>query len=111
MTYLKYADLCATHVMNCLKEPKKTQALSKSSMHIRMVPWTNGKRGKAGALTVLLPPSLAASGGAPRGGKGWSLRGGSISFRCLLVSAAAAAAWACCSSACLGSACLLPFMR
>jgi len=47
MTYLKYADLCATHVVNCLKEPKKTQALGKTAMHIRSTPWTAGKRGKA----------------------------------------------------------------
>uniref|UniRef100_A0A3B4WX14 ATP synthase subunit epsilon, mitochondrial n=1 Tax=Seriola lalandi dorsalis TaxID=1841481 RepID=A0A3B4WX14_SERLL len=28
MTYLKYADLCATHVTNCLKEPRKSKRVS-----------------------------------------------------------------------------------
>ena len=45
MTYLKYADLCATHVRNCLKEPAKTKAASASNMHARIIKWENGKRG------------------------------------------------------------------
>jgi F-type H+-transporting ATPase subunit epsilon len=67
MTYLKYADLCATHVVNCLKEPKKTQALSKTAMHIRITPWEAGKRQKAGALTLCSLASLCVSGIPPRG--------------------------------------------
>lgn len=45
MTYLKYADLCATHVRNALKEPAKTKAKTMSNMHARIVQWSEGKRG------------------------------------------------------------------
>jgi len=44
MTYLKYADLCATHMRNCLKEPAKTKALSLSSMRARVTKFEDGKR-------------------------------------------------------------------
>jgi len=44
MTYLKYADLCATHVRNALKEPMKTKAKEVSSMHARVTKWEAGKR-------------------------------------------------------------------
>jgi len=44
MTYLKYADLCATHVRNALKEPSKTKAKELSSMHARVTKWVEGKR-------------------------------------------------------------------
>jgi len=45
MTYLKYADLCATHVRNALKEPAKTKSKTMSNMHARIVQWEAGKRG------------------------------------------------------------------
>ena len=48
MTYLKYADLCATHLRNALKEPAKSKASSLSNMHARVLQWEGGKRGKAG---------------------------------------------------------------
>ena len=72
MTYLKYADLCATHVRNALKEPMKTKSAAMSDMHIRIMQWEGGKRGKPGAhqlptclpqllvLPVLLASSLVA---------------------------------------------------
>ena len=44
ITYLKYADLCATHLRNCLKEPAKAKALSASQMHVRATPWEAGKK-------------------------------------------------------------------
>jgi len=44
MTYLKYADLCATHVRNCLKEPAKSKAATASNMHARIIKWEDGKR-------------------------------------------------------------------
>lgn len=53
MTYLKYADLCATHVRNALKEPAKTKAMAKSDMHARVMQWTNGKRGTPGTLRTI----------------------------------------------------------
>jgi F-type H+-transporting ATPase subunit epsilon len=49
MTYLKYADLCATHLRNALKEPAKTKAMLRSDMHARVMVWEGGKRGKPGA--------------------------------------------------------------
>ena len=49
MTYLKYSDLCATHVRNALKEPLKTKSKALSDMHVRIMTWTDGKRGKPGA--------------------------------------------------------------
>ena len=61
MTYLKYADLCSTHVVNCLKEPAKSQALSKTAMHVRITPWENGKRLKTGAFA---PVPLVHTGAA-----------------------------------------------
>lgn len=45
MTYLKYADLCATHVRNALKEPAKTKSKALSDMHARVITWEAGKRG------------------------------------------------------------------
>ena len=45
MTYLKYADLCATHLRNALKEPAKSKAKSLSDMHARVIQWEGGKRG------------------------------------------------------------------
>ena len=73
MTYLKYADLCATHVRNALKEPAKTKAMAKSDMHARVMQWTNGKRGTPGKLRTIIrkrrppacddvscPPALSA---------------------------------------------------
>ena len=48
MTYLKYADLCATHVTNCLKEPRKSKALSSTAMHVRVMAWEGGKKQKPG---------------------------------------------------------------
>ena len=46
ITYLKYADICATHVRNSLKEPAKTKAKSSSNMHARITQWEAGKRGE-----------------------------------------------------------------
>jgi F-type H+-transporting ATPase subunit epsilon len=48
MTYLKYADLCATHIRNALKEPAKSKASNLSNMHARVQQWENGVRGKPG---------------------------------------------------------------
>ena len=46
ITYLKYADMCATHVRNALKDPAKSKAKSSSNMHARIVQWDAGKRGE-----------------------------------------------------------------
>tara|TARA_B100000795_G_scaffold209845_1_gene163416 strand:+ start:888 stop:1127 length:240 start_codon:yes stop_codon:yes gene_type:complete len=52
ITYLKYADICATHVRNALKEPAKTKAKSSSNMHARIVQWEAGKRGEPRKLRL-----------------------------------------------------------
>ena len=57
MTYLKYSDLCATHLRNALKEPLKTQSKTLSDMHIRIMNWEDGKRGKPGARRPLPSPA------------------------------------------------------
>ena len=56
ITYLKYADICATHVRNALKEPAKTKAKSSSNMHARIVQWEAGKRGDPRKLRLSPPP-------------------------------------------------------
>ena len=56
MTYLKYADLCATHVRNALKEPMKTKAQSLSDMHVRIMQWEGGKRGAPGVQSSSAAP-------------------------------------------------------
>ena len=61
MTYLKYADLCATHVTNCLKEPRKSKALSSTAMHVRVTAWEGGKKQKPGVR----PPHRMKAGGVP----------------------------------------------
>ena len=55
ITYLKYADICATHVRNALKEPAKTKSMKLSDMHARIVQWESGKRGAPGAPMPLAP--------------------------------------------------------
>ena len=54
MTYLKMADLCATHVRNCLKEPAKSKAANLSSMRARVTKFEDGKRLKPGVHQPLL---------------------------------------------------------
>ena len=49
MTYLKYSDLCATHLRNALKEPARSKSGTGSEMRARVMKWTDGKRGKPGA--------------------------------------------------------------
>ena len=64
ITYLKYADICATHVRNALKEPAKTKAKSSSNMHARITQWEAGKRGEPRELR--LPPLRVACAEPPR---------------------------------------------
>ena len=51
MTYLKYADLCATHVRNALKEPMKTKALKGGGYAIIKREWTAGVISKEMTMT------------------------------------------------------------
>merc|ERR1711908_10714 len=57
LTYLKYADLCATHLRNVMKEPKKSKALGSSQMHARVVKWEAGVRGKPEFVEKAAPTS------------------------------------------------------
>ena len=50
MTYLKYADLCATHLRNVLKEPMQQKSKELSGMHARISKWEAGKKLAPGAL-------------------------------------------------------------
>ncbi|KAL5769164.1 hypothetical protein ACOSP7_015723 [Xanthoceras sorbifolium] len=43
MTYVNYSNLCAKMVRNCLKEPYKTEAISREQVHYTISKWTDGK--------------------------------------------------------------------
>lgn len=47
MTYITYSNICANLVRNCLKEPHKTEALSREKVHFAMAKWADGKPEKA----------------------------------------------------------------
>ncbi|KAJ7522731.1 hypothetical protein O6H91_18G024400 [Diphasiastrum complanatum] len=42
MTYVSYANTCAALVRNCLKEPFKTQALTREQVHYKISKWSDG---------------------------------------------------------------------
>ncbi|KAL5578418.1 hypothetical protein UlMin_020117 [Ulmus minor] len=43
MTYITYSNICANLVRNCLKEPHKTEALTREKVHFSVSKWTEGK--------------------------------------------------------------------
>ncbi|KAK8673732.1 hypothetical protein V6N13_112047 [Hibiscus sabdariffa] len=43
MTYITYSNICANLVRNCLKEPYKTEALTREKVHFSISKWTDGK--------------------------------------------------------------------
>ncbi|XP_068658218.1 ATP synthase subunit epsilon, mitochondrial [Aristolochia californica] len=43
MTYISYSNICASLVRNCLKEPFKTEALTREKVHFAVAKWINGK--------------------------------------------------------------------
>nr|XP_016447641.1 PREDICTED: ATP synthase subunit epsilon, mitochondrial-like [Nicotiana tabacum] len=43
MTYITYSNLCANLVRNCLKEPYKTEALTREKVHYSISKWVDGK--------------------------------------------------------------------
>ncbi|KAL6144280.1 hypothetical protein ACLB2K_054975 [Fragaria x ananassa] len=43
MTYITYSNICANLVRNCLKEPYKTEALSREKVHFSVSKWADGK--------------------------------------------------------------------
>ncbi|XP_024388242.1 ATP synthase subunit epsilon, mitochondrial [Physcomitrium patens] len=47
MTYIWFACRCAVVVRSCLKEPFKSQALSREKVHYRFGKYNDGKQGKS----------------------------------------------------------------
>ncbi|XP_061355953.1 ATP synthase subunit epsilon, mitochondrial [Gastrolobium bilobum] len=43
MTYITYSNICANLVRNCLKEPHKTEAISREKVHFTLSKWVDGK--------------------------------------------------------------------
>ncbi|KAF3651541.1 ATP synthase subunit epsilon, mitochondrial [Capsicum annuum] len=56
MTYITYSNLCANLVRNCLKEPYKTEALSREKVHYSISKWVDGKPQKPSSKTDLSGP-------------------------------------------------------
>ncbi|KAI6689775.1 hypothetical protein NL676_026603 [Syzygium grande] len=46
MTYITYSNICASLVRNCLKEPHKSEALSREKVHFAISTWNQGKAEK-----------------------------------------------------------------
>ncbi|KAD2394051.1 hypothetical protein E3N88_41028 [Mikania micrantha] len=43
MTYITYSNICANLVRNCLKEPYKSEAVSREKVHFSITKWADGK--------------------------------------------------------------------
>ncbi|KAL6530987.1 hypothetical protein OROHE_014469 [Orobanche hederae] len=43
MTYITYLSLCANLVRQCLKEPYRSEALSREKVHFSVSQWVEGK--------------------------------------------------------------------
>ena len=43
MTYITYSNICANLVRNCLKEPYKSEALTREKVHFSVSKWVDGK--------------------------------------------------------------------
>ncbi|WOG89422.1 hypothetical protein DCAR_0208660 [Daucus carota subsp. sativus] len=43
MTYISYSNICASMVRNCLKEPHKTESISREKVHYSVSKWVDGK--------------------------------------------------------------------
>ncbi|CAB4304297.1 unnamed protein product [Prunus armeniaca] len=54
MTYITYSNICANLVRNCLKEPYKTEAISRERVHFAVSKWTDGKPETPSKLIALL---------------------------------------------------------
>ncbi|KAK4527920.1 hypothetical protein GAYE_SCF46G5853 [Galdieria yellowstonensis] len=51
LTYLRYANICADFVRKALKEPKRTEALSRTGFEMTRSEWSEGKVVKRETLT------------------------------------------------------------
>ncbi|XP_058113859.1 ATP synthase subunit epsilon, mitochondrial [Magnolia sinica] len=43
MTYITYSNICASLVRSCLKEPYKSESISREKVHFAVSKWTDGK--------------------------------------------------------------------
>lgn len=43
LTYVAYANLCASMLRGCLKEPYKSDAISREKVHYTVTKWVEGK--------------------------------------------------------------------
>ncbi|KAL4628983.1 hypothetical protein ACB092_05G275900, partial [Castanea dentata] len=43
ITYVAYSSVCANLLRNCLKEPHKSEALTREKVHISRSKWADGK--------------------------------------------------------------------
>ncbi|KAJ6311239.1 hypothetical protein OIU77_013085 [Salix suchowensis] len=53
MTYITYSNICANLVRNCLKEPFKTEALSREKVHFSVTKFVDGNPQKPGKILPL----------------------------------------------------------
>ena len=60
ITYVAYSNVCANLLRNCLKEPHKSEALTREKVHFSRSKRTDGKPQKPGK-TFLSYPSLSFS--------------------------------------------------
>ncbi|CAD5193157.1 unnamed protein product [Musa acuminata subsp. malaccensis] len=43
MTYITYSNICASLVRGCLKEPYRSEAVSREKVHFIVSKWADGK--------------------------------------------------------------------
>ncbi|KAK7293964.1 hypothetical protein RJT34_16847 [Clitoria ternatea] len=43
MTYITYSNICANMLRNCLKEPFKSEAISREKVHFSLSKWVDAK--------------------------------------------------------------------
>lgn len=53
MTYITYSNICANLVRQCLKEPYKSEAITREKVHFSVSKWTEGKPQKPGEFFFL----------------------------------------------------------
>ncbi|XP_021645788.2 ATP synthase subunit epsilon, mitochondrial isoform X2 [Hevea brasiliensis] len=54
MTYITYSNICANLVRNCLKEPYKTEALTREKVHFAVSKWVDSKPQKSSMIRIFL---------------------------------------------------------
>ncbi|KAK2969959.1 hypothetical protein RJ640_008299 [Escallonia rubra] len=59
MTYISYSNICANLVRNCLKEPHKSEAISREKVHFSLSKWVDGKPEKPSNYPLSLDISIS----------------------------------------------------